>query len=654
MRLKTHLLLWILLATVVPLTALTLGATRYSEVVYREGVAEDIGATLNTVVGEISRRLQSDQEILRGLATVPALQDYLPVMATAARGDLHPDFFGRTARLAGFLGTFQGIVPGFAIIRVLDRSANTLVKVENRSRSPNVFDGIESYPYAEVELNNAEFVAGLEGLPAGEVTVTLLPQSRLARREAGQSLPLLDYILPLEAEGERLGYLAVNIRGEHIDRILDFAPRVYQGQLLIAELNPDDPARDGVLLFDDAGGSRFSDPKAAAAHIDGVLGGRLARAVAERPFGLVEDRGAGRAVYYTEFLPYPDQLVSWVVAMGVDLQALGAPFTGIRLAIWAFAGLAVLLALLFSTAGARTVAAPVVRLAAGLKAFADGDRRRRVAVGGMDEVRELEESFNYMADTLERARRERDHAERMAMQSAKLASVGQLAAGIGHEINNPLNNILQLAKLAERGLPEGAERARQDLRDLREETLRASRIVRDVLNFARQVPPRRERFEVGPWLEETLDLARQVAASARVRLQSGSAPGLELVGDRGQLQQVLVNLLLNAVQASPAESVVEVAARAAAGTLEIRVADRGPGLPETDRDRLFDPFYTTKPVGQGTGLGLSIGLGIVEHHGGTLTLENRPGGGAVATIRLPLGEDGAEQAGFGQGARDKG
>jgi hypothetical protein len=198
-RLKTHLLLWILLATVVPLTALTLGATRYSEVVYREGVAEDISATLNTVVGEISRRLQSDQEILRGLATVPALQDYLPVMATAARGDLHPDFFERTARLAGFLGTFQGIVPGFAIIRVLDRSANTLVKVENRRRSPNVFDGIESYPYAEVELNNAEFVAGLEALPAGEVTVTLLPQSRIARREAGQSLPLLDYILPLEA-----------------------------------------------------------------------------------------------------------------------------------------------------------------------------------------------------------------------------------------------------------------------------------------------------------------------------------------------------------------------------------------------------------------------------------------------------------------------
>jgi len=638
-RLKTHLLIWILLATVVPLTALTLGATRYSEVVYREGVAEDISATLNTVVGEISRRLQSDQEILRGLATVPALQDYLPVMATAARGALHPDFFERTARLAGFLGTFQGIVPGFAIIRVLDRSANTLVKVENRRRSPNVSDGIESYPYAEVELNNAEFVAGLEGLPAGEVTVTLLPQSRLARREAGQSLPLLDYILPLEAEGERLGYLAVNIRGEHIDRILDFAPRVYQGQLLIAELNPDDPARDGVLLFDDAGGTRFSDPKIAVEHIDGVLGGRLARAVAERPFGLVEDRGAGRAVYYTEFLPYPDQLVSWVVAMGVDLQALGAPFAGIRLAIWAFAGLAVLLALLFSTAAARTVSAPVVRLAAGLKAFADGDRRRRAAVGGMDEVRELEESFNYMADTLERARQERDHAERMAMQSAKLASVGQLAAGIGHEINNPLNNILQLAKLAERGLPEGAERARQDLHDLREETLRASRIVRDILNFARQVPPRRERFEVGPWLEETLDLARQVAARARVRLQAGSAPGLELVGDRGQLQQVLVNLLLNAVQASPAESVVEVAAVADGDMLTITVADRGPGLPEADRDRLFDPFYTTKPVGQGTGLGLSIGLGIVEHHGGTLTLENRAGGGAVAMIRLPLGGD---------------
>ena len=636
MRLKTYLFLWLLLAAVVPLTVLSFGATRYSEVLYRRAVDGDLNTMLNSVVGEVNRRLLSDQETVRGLLGVPALRDYLPVMEAAARGALHAEFFERTDRLARFLETFQGIVPGFSILRVLDRSANTLVKVENRRRSPNVFDGIESYPYAEAELSNPEFAAALSALPAGQVAVTQLPQSLLAREEDGRILPLLDYVLPIDLDGRRVGYLAVNIRGEQIGRILDYAPRIYQGRLLIAEMNPDDAGRDGVILFDDARGVGFAGLKSPQPRLADQLGGRLLAAVQERPFGVLEDGRSGTVVAYSEVLPYPNQLVSWLVAVRVDVKDLLAPFSGIRAALWVVAGLAVLFSLIISTLGTRAVATPVVHLAASLKAFAEGRREERVAVGGLDELRQLEESFNYMAERVEQAQVERDTAQHMAMQSAKLASVGQLAAGIGHEINNPLNNILQLSKLAERSLPAEANRARQDLHDLREETLRASRIVRDILNFARQVPPRREPFTVGGWVEETLELVRHLAARGRVRLHAEVAPGVELMGDRGQLQQVLVNLLLNAIQASAPESVVEVSGTAADGWLVLQVADRGHGIAPEAQDHLFDPFFTTKPVGEGTGLGLSISLGIVEHHGGSLVLGSRDGGGTVATVRLPL------------------
>jgi len=174
------------------------------------------------------------------------------------------------------------------------------------------------------------------------------------------------------------------------------------------------------------------------------------------------------------------------------------------------------------------------------------------------------------------------------------------------------------------------------LQSLREETLRASEIVKGILNFARQVPPQYSHFKVQPWLENTLNLVLQAAKTRQVQLELHNSYDGELEGDRGQLQQALVNLLLNAIQASPGDSKVRLNAHCEDEQLILTVSDEGTGISEDTLDNIFDPFFTTKPEGEGSGLGLSISLGIIERHQGQLEIANNPQRGVTATITLPL------------------
>ncbi|MDQ1362731.1 MAG: two-component system, NtrC family, sensor kinase, partial [Pseudomonadota bacterium] len=254
-----------------------------------------------------------------------------------------------------------------------------------------------------------------------------------------------------------------------------------------------------------------------------------------------------------------------------------------------------------------------------------------------EELLQLEQSFKYLAKTLKASEKQRDQAQSMMLQQAKLASIGEMAAGIGHEINNPLNNILSYVKLIERDLPESDTQLRHDLEGLRDEALRAGRIVKGVLNFARQLPLEFSRFDLKQWLQDCIELVASEARKRYVSVKIMRVPQMELSGDRNQLQQVMVNLLMNAIQASDPQDVVEIfATRLDRKQVRIIVSDQGKGIDEKNRAKIFDPFFTTKAIGEGSGLGLSISLGIVQYHNGLLTLENNHKGGVDAIITLPL------------------
>jgi len=633
-RLRTNILLWLTLATLLPMLLLVLGVTTYSERQYRVNADKDIKADLSRLASEIDRRLYYERQMIKSLASAPDIMKYSPVLLRAADGDLHPDYFTMSNQLTRFLKTFQGVAPGFATLRLLDLHANTLIKVHLGRAVFGEFDGIESMPYAEDELENDDFIERLHDVSANQMDFIALPPE-LWGWEGLRGPSMLSTVYPVTRDSKILGYFMVDANGEQIDKILEVAPRPYQAALLIAELNPDQPQRDGMILYDDANKILFADTNINSDNLRKYQAGQLWRALQKKTDDELIESNGRYVNYYIDYAPYSNQLVSWVIAARVDLNIMLSPFKRIRMGILLIAALTLLISLFVAGLGARQISAPLARLNEGMKRYAAGDTRVRVKPRGSFEIRQLQSEFNQMANTLERARAERNQAQNLMLQNDKLTSIGQMAAGIGHELNNPLNNILSLTKLLKRNLPEQAEQ-QQDLDALGEEARRASAIISSVLNFARQVPPEFSNFNVCEWINESISLASQAAHDKCISLYTDCSGGHVLHGDRRQLQQVLINLLLNSIHASPQATEIEIRFTRTEKQNLIQVLDSGEGLPESDLPRVFDPFYTTKPVGEGSGLGLSVSMGIMQRHDGSLILRNRESDGMEAIMILPL------------------
>lgn len=633
MRIRTQIFSWVFLATIVPLTALALSATYYIEYDYERGVSDAVSTSLATLSGELKRHLQSNRDLALGLARANAVQGFLPLIHKQQQGDIDPMFNVYRSRIAHYFAGFQTILKGMYIMRLMDRYGNSYIKVSNSKDWAPVYEGISGVMFAEQEADGPRFRSRLKKLPRGEVSMTVLAQNEQQSEYMG-ILPLLDYIVPLYDQDHLVGALSLTLFGETIDGILDNAPRLYKGQLFVTENNPDNKLRYGLLLYDDQKNIHFAQIRTVTTSFQSVYGEKLLSAITDNPSGLY--KMSKDSIYFNEFYPYPNSLTSWIIGMRIDNAQITEPFRKIRWVIWSVAALALFISLLLGDIGVRSIARPLATLSRNLLSYARGEHVQRVRTdAAVDEIRDLEVAFNTMADSVEQASEERDKATHMMLQSAKLASIGQMAAGIGHEINNPLNNILSYAKLIERELGATDSRAKSDLTSLKEEAVRASEIIRGILNFARQVTPQYAPFAIRQWLQDTFTLVQQTAKSAGVSLSFDCEEDVIVEGDRGQLQQALINLLINAIQASARGDEVHVIVQVDAEEIAISVIDQGAGVADSDLDRIYDPFFTTKPEGEGSGLGLSISLGIIERHDGKLILSNNPDRGTTATMVIP-------------------
>ncbi|HKV27914.1 MAG TPA: ATP-binding protein [Candidatus Acidoferrales bacterium] len=231
------------------------------------------------------------------------------------------------------------------------------------------------------------------------------------------------------------------------------------------------------------------------------------------------------------------------------------------------------------------------------------------------------------------------HIQSKLVQTEKMAALGQLVSGIAHELNNPLTSIMGYAQLVlGRRSP---ETLKNEVKMIFMEAERARRIVKNLLFFARQAEPQRSRVDLNEIVERTIALRGYELKIENIAIRCELAPNLpSTLADPHQLQQVVLNLLINAEQAileSRGRGRILLRTGKTAGScLQIEVSDDGPGIPPEIASRIFDPFFTTKPPGLGTGLGLSIVYGIVEQHNGNVVFENLPGGGAKFTVEIPL------------------
>ena len=638
MKLKNNLFLWIFPAVAIPMAGLILFIMAHNEKILRHDIDREIFSSLNSIATALNSRLHTEQDLLQGLVNVPAVRQFVPVLARLERGVMDPGYTGRVDNLNRFLEIFQSVRLSLNTVRILDTTGNTYIMVRSGRRVPALLETLGDVPCVQEAPDDQGFLRALGDIAPGSIGVVMLPEGYYGSSGLVGNLPVLNMITPLVYQGEVVGYLTIDAPVPQINRILDVAQRPYGGDLVIYELDSAQPGRDGLVLYDDREGltlvSAYTENAGQEAPVslytDATYSGTT---------GLVKDPDGSSVIYYQEIMPYPNSLTVWVIGLRVDLDAAVSSFFKRNIFILYAVLIAFFVSLLLAQTGAAQIASPIKKLAASMISYRHGNATGEIKVQGPDELRQAGEAFNSMVNNLEAAEKKRDKAEFAMLQSAKLASIGQMAAGIGHEINNPLSNILSLTKLVERRLDDCDDVVRQDVRAIREEAERVSRIVTAILNFGRQSHSVRTVFDSRQWLQETLELVDAEAAKRHIAVQVEINNDSILEGDRDLLQQSLVNLLMNALHASPEGGTVRVVLSKSEAHLRLSVSDQGPGIAPEVAGNVFDPFFTTKPEGEGSGLGLSISLGIVQHHNGTLELNNNPDGGVTATITLPLGSD---------------
>jgi len=338
--------------------------------------------------------------------------------------------------------------------------------------------------------------------------------------------------------------------------------------------------------------------------------------------------------------------------MGIKLRAVGVTLTAI-----------VSIGLFIVVFTRRFVDVPIRRLIDGTRAVSNMQLDHPIEIHSSEELSQLAQSFNAMRGHLKQAMaelndlnqgletkvRERtdqlEVAQRKLIQADRLASLGQLAASVAHEINNPISGVLNLSMLMQRIIKDGgipAERLpefRKYLSQVAAETSRAGRIVSDLLAFSRRSKPAAAEADLNRIVDTTLSLVDHKLRLINIEIEKELASGLPtIVCDAPQIQQVVINLVLNASESMTGKpkGKVSVRTRRSPEGVVLEVQDNGEGIPRENLSKIFDPFFTTKEEGKGVGLGLAVVYGIVKSHGGDVEVNSTPKVGTVFRVTLPL------------------
>ena len=279
---------------------------------------------------------------------------------------------------------------------------------------------------------------------------------------------------------------------------------------------------------------------------------------------------------------------------------------------------------------------PIDNIVLTCKRLMQGELSARCMIRPSGEIGLLCSTLDQMADSFEKYEENRQKETLLQIgQSEKLASIGRLAAGIAHEINNPLTSVLNFAYLVKRKRT-GDEEDLRDLDIIIEETNRVRKIVWELLDFARQSPANKEDLDINEILQQLVSLIAKQKEFRSIRFIQNYDNGLQsFQADKNHIQQVFLNFLLNSAESITKEGTIDLSTHGANDHFSITITDTGCGIKSGELDRIFDPFYTTKPVGKGTGLGLSVSYGLVKQYGGEIQCESKEGEGTTFTVTFP-------------------
>ena len=595
---------------------------------------------------------------LRDAVRLSATQEFLP--AAIHRGE----FAKAAERLDGIRREY-----GFDVLNLTDALGQVVVR--SRGGGATVGDSLAGDPFVSRALRQ-EVAAGTRIVSREEL---LREGADLAERAWFEFVPTpMAAVRPEDHEdkgmmlaaaapvldgsgaviGTLWGGLLFNRNYDLVDRVKEivFKGDKYKGHDIGTATLFQDDLRIATNVLDDQGrravGTRVSR--------------EVKRAVLDRGENYVGRAFVVTAWYITAYRPIQD-LDGRTIGM-LYVGMLERPYIDLRNKVMVtFAGIAALCALFLLgllSFVARRITRPLGVMVKATGKIAQGDLSHRVALKGQDEIGRLAQAFNGMTDELSRAHqdltewggtlerrveertRELRETQDQLVVSEKMASLGKMAAGVAHEINNPLTTILINAHLLIEQPGRTAEET-ETLNLIADETTRCATIVRGLLDFARQTPSQAVPADINDIIDRTLLLLEKQAAVRNIQIEKILDRNLPQVGvDKNKIQQVFSNLAINACEAMPSGGQLAVRSRLSHDGTHVEVAftDTGVGISKENIPRLFDPFFTTKSFG--TGLGLAVSYGIIRQRGGNILVSSEVGKGTVFTVRIPLADPGNE------------
>lgn len=634
MQLRHKFFIAISLLTTLPLLILQFGVVERMEQEVHLRTKQEINASLDKMAGELNLILISQKSIASGLSNVPAVRQFANSVAATSGPNLRA-YQQRAESLEQFFLNYQHSVPSIQALRFLDTSGKSLVKVkEGKPIEAKKVDSLHDRYYIADQSGKFFFKDAQRSVNTSKVVIS---DFELGQVNFGADFcpSMVRYTVPVRDELDSLlGYLVVNMWGTRLDSTVESAMGGYPANSYIVEIN-ENKLRDGIYLYHPDTNKRFANQLKTHFRFSSEISPEEWKNIQQvKKFGSLY-HSDGRMFFYRTIAPFHNRSTRWLLLIEASSDKVFESVNNMRRSIWLLVGSLVIFSLLIAVWASGKLTKPVHKLAEIIHAFADGERGVRYKGSENDEVGLAGKAFNYLTTSLEQTEKEREQAVRSACQSERLAALGQMAAGIGHEINNPLMNIMSLATLIEESLGDGHDDAKNDILILRKEGERCARIIQGILNFARENEPSYKPFDLSCMIEETLELLHHRIDSARINIKTNLEDKLVIEGDAGMLQQVLVNVLLNALQASSEGAEINISAAALGDKVDIEITDQGTGIKSTNFSKIFDPFFTTKSEGEGTGLGLSVSYGIIKHHGGTISIENMEAGGVKVCITLP-------------------
>ncbi|MBI2389169.1 MAG: HAMP domain-containing protein [Deltaproteobacteria bacterium] len=629
-------LLTTLLVVVPTLLVLSVVLVRSTGAILRENATRQVRDLATKSVHGVDELLKRSQQTLLTVADGPTVTEVLDAV-DAADGS-SPGLEASLGRLEATFLHVQKLDPTIQAIRLIDEDGNVIVKVREGAvfRRQGATVSARQLPVI-TSIRGRDFFRATMALERGKVWISNLERGQV-EGEPEWCPGMVRFSTPIFfRSGARAGMVIINVWGRAVGQILERLISEAEGSAFLTERNVRSPERNGIYLFNPGRCCEFGDQTGTRASVFDHFPATITDAWMKEDAGIHTNPRTGDILAHVFLSPYGLTDRGWVVVIDARRDFFMGPLSTIRTRIVLLAAVAlaaVVIAALFIT---RSVTGPIRQVIDGTRRLRQ-DLSTRITVRSGDELGYLADEINRMAAALQENLEHKARVEQQIRSAEKLASIGEMAAGLAHELRTPLSNIRALTSLARKSLDSGeidSADLQADLGDIAEQTDKCSNILTGLLDFARRQNPQLGPHDVHELIDKSLSLVRlrlEKKEVAAVFLRNDSVPSVTVDGPL--MQQVFVNLLLNAIDAVRPAGRIEISAESAGDRVRVRIADDGVGIAPEHLPKIFNPFFTTKEVGKGTGLGLSVSYGIVTSQGGSIEVESTPGAGSVFTVAL--------------------